>query len=221
MSFFKGLFENRKGLEVIIVGLPRSGTSFLTSIVQHLSGLHLGDSGMLRQSDSNNKYGYFEYVPLMKVTDKMLTKLGGNFHNLPDLNPEWKRTLVDEQEEIIRIVRKDKIQLYKDNRLMVIPDIYYDLFPAAKWIFIERDVNETYQSRFGIPISFEDWVKVTNRRLEYWKTSEAAKNALSLDYQDFKEDFDTTLNRIIDFLNIEIDQSKIESCHELFKPTNK
>lgn len=211
--------NRKKPLKVIIVGLPRSGTSFLTSLVSYLSEYNMGSQEYMRGADINNKYGYFEFVPLMNLTNKMLGKLNGGFHNIPDLPCDWMDVLSNEMNELTDIVLKHDIQLYKDNRLMAINEVYSHLFPDAKWIFIERDIKETYKSRFGKKISFEDWEKITSNRMEAWNRGEASTKALNLNYKMFFKDFRGTLLDIANHLELDDVENKIEDSYALFKPS--
>ena len=203
-------------LKVIVTGTPRTGTSFLSGLV-HRMGFSLGPKKWLKKADKNNVYGYFECVPLLQISDRILEKLGGSFLDLPEFKPGWTALLEEEKREILRIVQKGGIELYKGNRLTVLAGLYDEIFPDAQWIYISRDINETYKSRFGGEISFEDWRKITNRRISLWESSRPATKALNLDYRDFKDNSKATVYKILDFLGLNLSSRKIEECINFFQ----
>ena len=160
-----GMNEDRptRTLKVIITGSPRSGSSFLSGLVHHM-GFDLGPEQWIKKPDRYNPMGYFECLPLMRCEMEALKKLGGDFHRLPAFNPGWTDTLREEKQAILQIVERGKIELYKGNRLMILADLFDELFPRAKWLFIDRDVKDTFKSRFGEGMSFQEWVKITDDR---------------------------------------------------------
>lgn len=220
-SHFLDLFQWRKRapLKIVITGSPRSGTSFLAGLI-HQMGFNVGPKKWLKGANEYNPYGYFECVPLMKKSEDILEKLGGDFHDLPNFYIGWTNNLNQEKKEIINIIRQGNIEVYKGNRLMVLADLYDELFPNLKWIFINRDINDTYNSRFGEHLSFEEWEHITLKRLNVWHNSKPSQKSLNLDYQDFKIDLEGTIERIQNHLEISLTNVKKKQCIDFFKPRN-
>jgi hypothetical protein len=184
-------------------------------------GFSLGPDEWIKKPDEHNPRGYFECLPLMTISIKMLKKLGGDFHRLPSLDPGWTAALADEKRQILCVVETGGIELYKGNRLMVLADLYDELFPDAKWIYIDRDVEETYRSRFGAELSFERWVRITKDRMGVWHSSTPAKKALYIDYGDFRSDLRGTVSRVQNFLEVDLTDHQFETCLALFKPRER
>lgn len=211
-------YSGPKPLKVIVTGSPRSGTSFVAGLV-HRMGFSLGPKKWLKKGDEHNPYGYFECLPLKKISNKILEELGGDFHhNLPSLESGWTEAFESKKSEITRIIEAGGIELYKGNRLLVLADLYDELFPEAKWIFTQRSIKETYRSRFGEELSFGEWERITNERLRKWESCRPAKQALYVDYQDFKSDAKKTVSKIQAFLEIELTESQVGSCVDFFLP---
>ncbi len=204
-------------LNVIVTGTPRTGTSLVAGLV-NLMGFKLGPEKWVKPPDRFNPSGYFECKKLMEVSNLILNKLGGNFHDLPDIKEGWTSDFEKEKRKISKIIRKGKIEMYKGNRLTLISDIYDELFPEAKWLYVSRDIEETYRSRFGEHISFEEWEELTRNRIDHWKRSKVSKKALDLNYRDFQESFDDTLARMVEHLGIELSTDQINDCKLFYKP---
>jgi len=204
-------------LKVIVTGPPRSGTSFLTGLITQM-GFSPGPADWLKKGDEHNKYGYFECMPLWKISFGVLKNLGGSFHKLPACNPDWTAQFNAEKKKIAKLVKSGGIEVYKDNQLLILSELYHELFPEAKWVFINRDIKETYKSRFGESMSFKQWKSITKERMSRWHNSLPSKKALYLNYQDFKDDKVNTINDLQSFLGIELNQDQIASCLAFFKP---
>lgn len=208
-------------LRVIVTGSPRSGTSFLSGLV-HRMGYSVGSDAHIKAADEHNKYGYFEHVKLMEISIALLGNLGADFHmNIPDLKSGWSRNWIKEKEQIGRIIAQEGIELYKCNRLMILADLYVDLFPEAQWIRISRSTEGAYRSRFGEELGFDDWVKITENREQAWNRTLASKNALEVDYDSMMGSREISLRKIADFLDIRLNTRLREKCLDFFRPSQE
>jgi sulfotransferase family protein len=209
--------KNEPSLKVIITGSPRAGTSFVAGLVSRL-GFNAGPQDWLRPPDSNNPQGYYECTPLISISERMLQKLGGDFHHPPSLPHDWLVQLAEECREVCDIVAKGQIEMYKGNRLLILAGAYHELFPKAKWVFVHRDVHDTHRSRFGAPIPLEEWKALTEARLSTWRRSAPCATALVVEYASFKLDFEGSLKRLAQHLGVELTESMLLSCRGFFKP---
>lgn len=205
-------------LKVIIPAFPRSGTSFLSGLIVRL-GFSPGPPEWMVKPDMHNPFGYYECLPLLKISRQILAKFGGDFlKNIPHLPPGWLDEVIKEQQQILDLVQRGNIEVFKDGPMLIIADLYHRLFPEAKWIVIHRDIHETYRSRFGKPLTFEEWQTVTGTRMDRWRGTQPYSKALQLDYDDFSNHWDRTVRRICAHLEIEPDQSRLDECREFFAP---
>lgn len=205
---------------IFIPCMPRSGSSFLTELVSKM-GFSLGPENMLKKPNEHNHYGYFENVPLMNIGFEILEIIGGDFfYNIPSYSSDMKALIKDQVQTTKDIISKNKIELVKNGPLLILADLFKELFPDSKWILIQRNIHETYRSRFGSPISFSDWENISNKRLEAWKSSSASKSALTVNYQDFFHDFDKTTCIIADYLGIDSKKLSLEELRPIFRPRN-
>ncbi len=205
-------------LKVIIPAFPRSGTSFLAGLIVRM-GFNPGPQAWLKKSNENNPFGYYECMPLLHISRKILQKFGGDFvKNIPDLPDGWMNELETERQQIADIVHSGKVKIFKDGPMLIIADLYHELFPGAKWIVIHRDIHETFRSRFGQELSFAEWKEITNKRWSKWRQSRPYSKALNINYADFARDFQGTIEKISTFLEVELTEPMRKECREFFKP---
>ena len=216
------LIDKKVDLKVIITEPPRSGTSFITGCI-HRMGFNVGSEKWLKQADIFNPYGYYECLPLLEISIRILNQLGGDFLDIPSLNPGWTENFLTEKGEICKIIKTGEIELYKGNRLLIVADLYNELFPNAKWIFINRDIEQLHISPGALSnsFSFQEWKEIINKRLSVWNSSKPASKAFKVDYQDFKTDCKKTILEIQSFLDIELTETQIENCMSFYKPRLK
>ncbi|MDX2469595.1 MAG: sulfotransferase, partial [SAR324 cluster bacterium] len=158
-------------MKVIIVGLPRSGTSFLTGLVSKM-GFDPGPDDSLRPANEYNPDGYFENLELMDIDHKLLKKFGGDVTNPQVLPKNWLDQCEEEKKKIKEIVARNGVEIYKGNMLIVLADLYCELFPDAKWIFISREDDKVMQSMMkgdGVNVRTKEVVQgLVTRRKELW-----------------------------------------------------
>lgn len=219
----QAILRQRKNhhLRVIICGLPRSGTSFLTGLVSNM-GYRLGPERWLKRSDANNKFGYFENLPLNILSEKIMGQYDADFIDNPIMPDDWLDKLeIKYGEKIKRIVNAGEIELYKDNRLIILADLYARIFPEAKWIFIQRSIESTYNSRFGESVTPEKWQDLTVKRLNQWRNTKTSNHALSLQYEDFSNDLESQIQKISSHLEKDLTDKQLIACRRFYQPKKK
>lgn len=205
-------------LKTLITGLPRCGTSFLTEIVSQFGG-NLGKRGAYRTFEESGRRGYNEHLKLNRISDDLLQECQADFHfQLPSRRALSELDTRKAQQKIKATVDQEKIDIYKDNKLVVLADIYYLLYPRAKWIFVHRPVEETHKSRFGEPISFADWQEISRKRMALWQHTAVAVSALYLDFNRFRTDFDGQLKQIADHLELPLTKHVHQRCRQFYTP---
>ena len=215
------LFCYKKGntLKVIITGPPRSGTSFLCGLVGRM-GFNLGPKSWLKKGDRNNPYGYYECIPLMAIDHCLLKKFGGSVMTPPDLPKNWINLCFEEKKKIKNIVQNGGIEVYKGNMLIILADLYADLFPKAKWIMIHRDEKDTIRSIFntGNQMSPEELSDTWRRWLAGWERNKLTSNCLIIRYEDFIENPQRMVHIISNHLGVTLTKNQFRKCVSFFKP---
>ncbi|MEM8907770.1 MAG: sulfotransferase [Bacteroidota bacterium] len=205
-------------MRVLITGGPRSGTSFLAGLIRAM-GLHPGRERHLKLPDLQSRKGYWEHQRLLDISRQLLVKMKADFHHqLPQLEPGWTQHFSKEKAAIRQIVHQEKIDFYKGNRLLVLADLYDELFPKAKWFCIRRNVEATYQSRFGKSISRAEWQTITENRYAAWQRTAASRKAVELDYDAFKTEPRTMILKITQHLGLPANEADLQRYQQYFKP---
>jgi len=205
-------------LKVIIPCFPRSGSSFLAGLIVRM-GFNPGPEKWLKKADERNPFGYYECLPLLEISRGILKKFGGDIlKNIPHLPNGWINELETEKKQILDIVYSGKVEIFKDAPMLIIADLYNELFPGAKWIVVHRDVRETFKSRFGKPLTYEEWEKITHIRLRKWQQTQPFSKALNLNYKDFFVDCQGTIEKISSFLGTRLTAQQMKACMDFFKP---
>lgn len=107
----------RKG--VLVLGMHRSGTSAITSLVGQL-GPELGDPGDLMAPNEANQSGYWESTKLAEFQESLLEKLGGDWKTPPVLQLGWEK-----DQRLVRrvgLARRTFRQVYGDAEQWVWKD---------------------------------------------------------------------------------------------------
>jgi len=128
---------------VIITGMHRSGTSLLASMLQR-SGLHLGDR-LLRPGPSNRR-GYFEDLDFLEFHDDVLASLGTTFYlevePQGDIAPHHR----ERAEKLIAARAAQPAWGWKDPRTVFFLDLWHEIVPDARFIFVYRRPAEVVDS---------------------------------------------------------------------------
>lgn len=218
------LLHYRKGnhLKVIITGPPRSGTSFLAGLVVRM-GYSPGPTSKLRKADKDNPYGFYENMPLMEIDHNLLKKFGGSTMAPPDLPENWIGQCEEEKRRIRKIVRDFGIEVYKGNMLVILANLYAELFPGVKWIMIHRGEKETIRSIHdsGSPMSSQELTNTWKRWLEGWENSKVSPNCLTIRYEDFMENPQRMISTISDYLGVTLTKERFRNCVSFFRPRQK
>ena len=165
---------------IFVVGVPRSGTS-LTSGIMQLSGAWLGNT---LQPSSENPKGFFEHCHLRQLNKTILSHLGFDplgVRTLPPLNDLPKATGL--REEVFKIITAENYDgtqpwLFKSVKMTLLWPMWLEAFPSAKWLIIRRDredivsscMNTSFMKQHGFPASYRhDWVNAYLERIEALK----------------------------------------------------
>jgi hypothetical protein len=216
-------FNNKKKdnkTKVFVLGIPRSGTSFLTGALT-LLGYNLGPKLWIKKPDQYNIHGYFECIPIMETNLKILNKEGINFFDSDKDDIEIKKDNPRIQKEIKfikNIIASANINIIKDNHLINLIPLYSQLFPDSKWIFIKRDIKETYKSNFGKYVSYDDYEKYVKNNLMYWEKSKKYIDFMEVSYEEFKDKIEQTTQKIINYLGVDCSEKEIKQFQEFYKP---
>lgn len=105
---------------VLVLGMHRSGTSATTGALVAM-GLSAGRLDSLKGPSRINERGFYEQLPLRRLNDQLLERLGGSWSGPPELEPGWAASseLDDLREEAGRSVSATYLEapwVWKDPR---------------------------------------------------------------------------------------------------------
>ena len=169
--------EKIKGEIVIVSGLPRSGTSMMMQILDKGGYDVLTDK--VRESDTNNPKGYYEFEPVKKlmVDKSWLPEAEGKVVKiiaqlLPFLPSNYDYKIIFMRREMSEVLKSQQIMLGKEG------DVKSKVFPTG--------LNDAFQKQL---------VKVEN-----WIDSQPNVEMLSVDYSNVIANAEEEIDNVISFL---------------------
>lgn len=210
--------RNQKRL-VLVYGEPRSGTSFVTGLLNKM-GLYAGPYVWLLNANQYNPDGYFECVPFQNTLDKYLEESGFNFeHNLPKDQIKLPEHI---QTKLKKIVENGNIELVKYNKFSIFADSISELFPEAIWIHVDRDEQDLFKSnsKFIGGRDKESFFNALKKRKELWSQSKVSHSAFNINYSALKknEDIHKLVIQLQTRLKLDLSNKQIEQCVSFFRP---
>jgi len=196
-------------LKTIVTGFVGSGTSFTCQLASAM-GFNPGLVQKLRPGDEfKHRTGFWEYAPLAEISAAILKPKFENFkQGKVLLESDWQVRYAKELEQIRQIVEQDQVEVYKDVALISLHEMYEQLFPEAKWIFVTRAAPELDPAR----------AERQRRQFEFWNTGSVSKKCLYVDYSEYQKDLIGAVRRIAAYLGVDVSQ-KIQELRALYKPS--
>jgi len=132
---------------ILIASLPRSGSSLVSSIIDR-AGVF---SGNIKAGDEWNEYGYFENINITNLLVQYLRK-----HDVDKKGKRFQPVGLDEpyihfHNDVSNVMyieglRTNEKWYYKDPKIALTWKLWNTHFPKAKWVIVERDLNEVMSS---------------------------------------------------------------------------
>lgn len=202
---------------ICIAGMHRSGTSMVAHLL-HLCGVYLGEETELMNGNEWNTDGYWEYLPLVKMNDTILAKLGGGWDFPPSYNKAWvNRTeimlLREEAYKVLRLFQGSTFWGWKDPRNSITLAFWKSIFPSMKIVICVRsplEVAHSLQQRGfnSIPFGLNLWLEYNKRLI----TETEPKKRIVVHYDSFFSHPKEELFRILGFLGIPSDANMLSAA---------
>lgn len=208
---------------VIIVGMPRSGTSAVAAIFAR-RGYYTGYTGEshLREGDSHNPFGYFEADDLIDQNVEVLRRVGYEHDNtwlfdpIPSSASEQIPSLTptNEHRRFVEGYSQRSPWFWKDPRLCFTLSYWWKLMaPADTRVIIVRrepmDIYRSFRRMAWCPPGESARQAVIDRVEQHIAAASAAVEDLAIPhitvaYADFKRAPDASARRISALLGIEV-----------------
>ena len=220
---------------VIVVGMPRSGTSLATAIFAR-QGYFVGDSDIaaVRKGDDHNPFGYFEADDLIESNVQLFRQAGYEFHNtwlfdpisdeatarLADISPQQQHC------QLVESYQQHSPWVWKDPRLCFTLPFWWRLMDPATTgvLLVRRDPTQIYRSfrRKGWcqEASDEQLERVRTRTQQHLAAATRAIDSLAIphvvvDYAEYEQNADSVAQRLNDFFGVSLSACDLNYVPEL------
>ena len=199
------------GRMTCVIGMHRSGTSFAARALS-LLGVSLGDEGAMMPPGPDNPAGYWEIQRVKEFDDELLSHLGGAWDFPPVLSPGWEQdpALDGYRERAAEVVREafgpalggDGPLAVKDPRVSLLLPFWRTVLPVHATVVMVRNPHEVARSlgvrRYAVGPAQAAvlWI-----RYLFAATGNDPQHLL-LRHQDFFDDLDGTLDRVVAHLGL-------------------
>lgn len=179
MRFIRSLFARPQAPKprperatVMVVGMHRSGTSFLTGSLQQ-AGLELGN---ISAWNPHNLKGNRENLDIVQFSDEVLEKRGSAWDKPPAEAIEWTADEMARARELIAGYASVTHWGFKDPRSLLLVEGWQQLLPELQFVGIFRHPTAVAQSlavRGGMPEeqAFALWLAYNQRLLKLYRQS--------------------------------------------------
>lgn len=195
---------------VIVLGMHRTGTSLLTSVLHDL-GFNPGKD--LLEAGPSNQEGFWEYKPLVQFHSRLLEDYDNRWFAPGHLMPldELLYHYRDEAEALISNMDNDgKNWCWKDPRLILFLDFWLEILSNrdVKWIIAHRhpaSIAASLRSRdhFDMNVGLTLWEYSV---LLLMARKHELKENITIQYEEMLSDPRTQIDRITSFLQPQWDE---------------
>jgi len=146
-----------------VIGMHRSGTSLVASLLQAL-GVHMGDD--LLSSSRHNPHGHFEDRDFYDLNELVLHEAGGDWKNPPGPRAivEAGRRLGPQMENQV-IAKQRGLWGWKDPRNCLTMPLYHRHLEDPRYVVVRRDPSDVVSSLEKREGAGADWQRLY---LLYW-----------------------------------------------------
>ena len=199
---------------VYIVGMHRSGTSLMSSIINDL-GYSLGKN-INRDKDYANKLGYFENDSFTLIHDKIMARRNSYWNEIVEENFDiFFDFEKNEYCDLINTEFKEENKiLIKDPRVSFFIPLIKDVFlnDNLKIIIMKRNLKSCINSLESIhSLEYNKSKKLYDLTYKFIDNNKNLKT-LIINYEDFDKNFKKICNDLSQFLKI--DQKKIKNNYK-------
>ena len=212
--------EPQSRILLFVVGMHRSGTSALAASL-HGCGASVGDA-LLPAQDSVNEDGFFEDVRVVEINERILEAVDWTWYAPGDPEQlDWQsshwQSFADEIDALLAQGFGDgEVQLVKDPRFCITLPIWLSacrrLGISDRVCTIERpgeSVARSLEKRDGFPPSYGRWLcEIYQKHI----SANVPDGSASITFQQLLEDAKTSVQRVIDALNLplEVEQAALD-----------
>lgn len=201
---------------IVIVGLPRTGSSLTAGICQIL-GFNMGEKTASYYPEWNPT-GTYENARFQRLDDRILSELGGSWENPPS-EAKIKRLAEKGYPEVGRMIEREKSEEWgwKGCRTTLLLELYwkYISYRSPYLIICQRRLEDIAKSfkktRMGNGEKVQKLAKIYDKRISDFIKNYPVKY-LYIEFEDWFKKPKKQLDKLIDFLGIYPDEEQIEKA---------
>jgi hypothetical protein len=200
---------------IIVLGMHRSGTSLVAQLIAKW-GINMGNS--IYQPNEYNKDGYWEYIPLVSLNEKMFDYLGNKWF-FPPKKIDVENLMYHFGEEARKIIAEmDNSHLpwcWKDPRMVFLLPFWKKLLCDHNLIYVisyrnPQSVANSLKERnnMSLTVSLALWEYTSLKILEEVENS---NQKIFMEYDSLLDNPHKECERLLNFLNKMLDEQKGDS----------
>jgi len=218
---------------VLVIGMPRSGTSMTASIFANNGYFVTEDKNKeLRSSDEYNPSGYWEAEPLIKCNGEIFAAAGFNYDNTWLYDPISHQQAANilalkhspEHKILVEKFNQHSPWIWKDPRLCYTLGYWWPLLnpETTRVLFLKREPKEIYNSFIRLKwrtTSKKDKTDVLTRIQDHLNATETTLKKyniphITIHYSDYKNQPKTTAEALNKFFNLDLSENKLGYNHK-------
>lgn len=223
--------ESMQGEIVIVLGMHRSGTSMVTGILNEM-GYETGET--IKASKDNPK-GYFENSEILALNERILNGLGYAWDSITFAEENVTSRIpypafIDGKELLLRLLKKHKRIVLKDPRICLLLPFWQQLIAGIpdlthKYVFTFRHPMEVAMSELKRATTSRGYHSLGGKvdyNLRLWFIynleilTHLDQSSFILSFSELIEEPGRVLNPLPEFLDIEMDNAKVEEIYTQF-----
>lgn len=207
-----------------VLGMGRSGTS-LTARVLNLLGVDLGPELGLVSASPQNEQGYWERRAIFDLNEAILTAMGGDYANPPQLEPGW------EQSPTLAVLKRRARDLleecfggsrlwgFKDPRTSLTLPFWRDIIPHMRYVICVRNPAEVAASFLRYPnekhFHDKDWSGLWLRSTASALLQTADSPRMLVFYEDYFDELHLQVEGLAAFVDQPVTRSSFSAIEKL------
>ena len=214
-------------VEVLVLGMHRSGTSMLSGVLDRL-GVNMGEDKPGRQV--SNPMGHYEDGDFLSLNESILAKAGGSWDNPPSIENIQSQT-ASLTEEVQRIIlskehaNQNQIWGWKDPRTSLTIQLFLPYLKNPYIIWCQRDPAAIAGSLLKRnDLTYQESEKLTEyyqQQIRNFLKGHPEIPVLRVSYQDIIDEPDTWILKIVYFLDLEPEENQLNNAREFILPGEK
>jgi len=208
---------------VVVLGMHRSGTSMVAGVLARL-GVDMGQE-LLGKSWSN-PLGHFEDKDFVELNERILDAAGGSWNNPPSESAirDQEPSFAKEIKNLIR-AKESNIWGWKDPRTCLTIELYLPYLTNPYFIVCRRDYQAIAESlRRRDRMKIEQGIKLAKiyeDRIKGLFRAHPELPRLEIRYEDVLAAPERELRKIIEFLEIQVNQEQYQQALQLILSREK